>query len=152
MFPSFDALSFSRLHANDQSPFLFKNIRIEDTATLEEAFKLLTLAIQNSSRIGFSYKEIEYSDMCPYRLVNDRGYWYLAASHNEVLKLFKVADLLDIRVSNEGFERLKEHEKKLTHSKQLLIAETPIELILKVNASIVEIFIEREELPNKSIG
>lgn len=151
MFPSFDALSFSRLHTNGLSPFLFKNIRIEDTATLEEAFKLLTLAIQNCNKVSFTMKNLKYVETCPYRLVNDRGYWYLAATHDKILKMFKIADLIDINVSNKTFERSKEHEKKLTHSNQFLLTDTPIELVLKVNASIVNSFIEREELPQQNI-
>ena len=48
IFPSFDALSFTRLNDNQVAPFLFRELKIEDVSSYEETFKLLTSAIQNN--------------------------------------------------------------------------------------------------------
>lgn len=119
IFPSFDALSFSRLSNNEIPPFLFRDMKIEDVSNYQATFKSLTLAIQSLQITTFTYKQKHYQKVSPYRLVNDRGWWYLAAIHNDTLKSFKVANLSDVVVSHEKFDRNKAIDSQITESAML---------------------------------
>ncbi len=151
IFPSFDALSFSRLNTKNTPPFLFSNIKIEDITSYEEAFKLLTLAIQDNLIVSFSYKGKPYSKVCPYRLVNDRGWWYLAALHNEQLKLFKVAKLSKVARLDKSFVRLKEVDSQITDSSQLSLTDYPTEVVLKIDSAIANHFSDTSILPDQQL-
>jgi predicted DNA-binding transcriptional regulator YafY len=43
-------------------------------------------AIQAYQKIDFTYKDKMFSATEPYRVVNDKGLWYLAARHEGMLK------------------------------------------------------------------
>ena len=151
IFPSFDALSFSRLNGDDIPPFLFRNMKIEDVTCYEETFKALTIAIQNDQIVLLKYKGKTYRKVNPYRLVNDRGWWYLAAIHNDLLKLFKVASVSQIKVSNECFERLEEIDKQVVDGNQIWLTEVPVEVVLRIDSAIASHFVNTRILPEQNV-
>ena len=151
IFPSFDALSFTRLNDNQVAPFLFRELRIEDVSSYEETFKLLTLAIQNNQIIRFCYKQKTYRDVSPYRLVNDRGWWYLAAIHNETLKSYKVAQVSKVDVASQNFKRRKEVDDHIIDGSMIWLTDSPIEVVLRIDTSIASHFRNTNILPEQKL-
>lgn len=151
IFPSFDELLFSKLSTGQIAPFLFRNIKIEDTSGYEETFKSVTLAIQEKRKIGFYYKQKAYSEVCPYRLINDRGWWYLAAVHNGTLKSFKVLNIGKVTVSNHQFALQPEIEKQVTDGCLKWVTDSPIEIVLRIESTIAGHFRKTDILPSQQL-
>lgn len=151
IFPSFDALSFTRLNDNQVAPFLFRELKIEDVSSYEETFKSLTLAIQNNQIIRFCYKQKTYRDVSPYRLVNDRGWWYLAAIHNETLKSYKVAQVSKVDVASQHFKRHKEVDDHVIDGSMIWLTDSPIEVVLRIDTSISSHFRNTNILPEQKL-
>lgn len=151
IFPSFDALSFTRLNDNQVAPFLFRELKIEDVSSYEETFKLLTSAIQNNQIIRFCYKQKIYRDVSPYRLVNDRGWWYLAAIHNETLKSYKVAQVSKVDVASQHFKRRKEVDDHVIDGSMIWLTDSPIEVVLRIDSSIASHFRNTNILPEQKL-
>jgi len=150
MFPSFDALSFNRL-VNKKPPFLFRDIKVEDLSEYAEAFKQLTLAVQNHQLIEFDYKQQTYLFAQPYKLVNDRGVWYLSAVHNGKLKSFKVTKLSKVNIVPDKFEFDSTIENHIHQEAMLWLTESPIEVVVKIDSSIASHFNASPLLPDQSI-
>jgi predicted DNA-binding transcriptional regulator YafY len=151
IFPSFDALSFTRLNDNQVAPFLFRELKIEDVSSYEETFKLLTSAIQNNQIIRFCYKQKTYRDVSPYRLVNDRGWWYLAAIHNDTLKSYKVAQVSKVDVASQHFKRRKEVDDHVIDGSMIWLTDSPIEVVLRIDTSIAYHFRNTNILPEQKL-
>jgi predicted DNA-binding transcriptional regulator YafY len=151
IFPSFDALSFTRLNDNQVAPFLFRELKIEDVSSYEETFKLLTSAIQNNQIIRFCYKQKTYRDVSPYRLVNDRGWWYLAAIHNDTLKSYKVAQVSKVDVASQHFKRRKEVDDHVIDGSMIWLTDSPIEVVLRIDSSIASHFRNTNILPEQKL-
>ena len=151
IFPSFDALSFTRLNDNQVAPFLFRELKIEDVSSYEETFKLLTSAIQNNQIIRFCYKQKTYRDVSPYRLVNDRGWWYLAAIHNDTLKSYKVAQVSKVDVASQHFKRRKEVDDHVIDGSMIWLTDSPIEVVLRIDTSIASHFRNTNILPEQKL-
>ena len=151
IFPSFDALSFTRLNDNQVAPFLFRELKIEDVSSYEETFKLLTSAIQNNQVTRFCYKQKTYRDVSPYRLVNDRGWWYLAAIHNDTLKSYKVAQVSKVDVASQHFKRRKEVDDNVIDGSMIWLTDSPIEVVLRIDSSIASHFRNTNILPEQKL-
>ncbi len=151
IFPSFDELLFSQLSTERVAPFLFRNIKIEDTTGYEETFKSVTLAIQEKRKVKFHYKQKAYNEVSPYRLVNDRGWWYLAAVHNGSLKSFKVLNIAKVCVSNHQFALRPEIEKQVTDGCLMWVTDSPIEIVLRIDSTIAGHFRKADILPSQQL-
>jgi len=151
IFPSFDALSFSRLSHNEVPPFLFRDMKVEDVSNYQTTFKSLTLAIQNLQIVSFTYKQQQYQDVSPYRLVNDRGWWYLAAIHNNTLKSLKVANINEVSVKQQNFVRNKSVDTQIAESAMLWLSDKAIEVVLRVDSAIASHFSHSQLLPEQQL-
>lgn len=151
IFPSFDALSFSRLSHNEVPPFLFRDMKVEDVSNYQTTFKSLTLAIQSLQIISFTYKQQQYQDVSPYRLVNDRGWWYLAAIHNNALKSLKVANINEVTVKQQNFVRNKSVDTQIAESAMLWLSDKAIEVVLRVDSAIASHFTHSKLLPEQQL-
>lgn len=150
MFPSFDAFSFYK-PTNKKPPFLFRDIKVEDISEYTESFKQLTLAVQNHHLIDFEYKQQNYLFAQPYKLVNDRGVWYSSAIHNGKLKSFKVTKLSKINIAVDKFEYDATVEHQIQQQGMLWLTEAPIEVVVKIDASIASHFKASKLLPEQAI-
>jgi len=144
IFPSFDALSFNRLEDSKVAPFLFRDMKIEDDSGYEETFKSLTLAIQNNQIVRFLYKCQTYLEVQSYRLVNDRGWWHLAAIHNGTLKSFKVPNISKVYIANQHFKRLKKVNEQISDGSMIWLTGPPIEVVLRIDSTIASHFKETD--------
>lgn len=151
IFPSFDELLFSQLNTDQIVPFLFRNIKVEDTTGYEETFKSITLAIQENRKVKFYYKRKAYNEVSPYRLVNDRGWWYLVGIHSSTLKSFKVLNLCGVNISKQLFERHSDIDRQVVEGTLVWITDSPTEVVLRIESTIASHFRKTSLFPNQQL-
>jgi predicted DNA-binding transcriptional regulator YafY len=155
LFPSFDN-EFLRdiFDSRVQSALLIKGHSYEDLKGKEGIFKRLELAIIALKRIHFDYiKPVKkpYHEVEPYRLINNKGVWYLAAMHNGKMKTFAFAKIANVIVLESSFTQNDDLMKQLENEDGVWISEKPIEVVVKVSASVAGYFKRRKLIANQVI-
>ncbi|WP_257972077.1 helix-turn-helix transcriptional regulator [Vibrio parahaemolyticus] len=89
-------LSNGVLNNKSTPPFLFKNPWVEDISENASMFQKLIESVQQRHVISFVCDGQDYDQFHPYRLVNDRGLWYLAGAHRNRLDLLRVARISEL--------------------------------------------------------
>jgi len=151
LFPNFDQAYKATFNSKGQSPYLFKNVRIEKGADYLKSFHELTLAIQKQQLCQITYKKQRYNPIQPYRLINDRGVWFLAAIHQNCLKLFRMSKVSQAERLTESFEfspRVKQQIEQLVIRN---IHDEATTVVLKVDGDIANHFLETELVPDQRV-
>lgn len=95
--------------ARIQSALLVKGHNYENIAGKEDLFRCLEQAIVARHPINFHYSsqaELKrYGDVEPYKLVNNKGIWYLAAKHGDKLKTFSFTKLDRVEMLEHSRDR-----------------------------------------------
>lgn len=137
-----------------QSTLLIKGHHYEDLRGKEESFKKLEQAIIARAGVSFSYQSADISkvyDVEPYRLVNNKGVWYLAARHSDKLKTFSFSKIEGILVSEQKYHFNQSVNDKLDLEEGVWLSEQPTEIVLKVDKAIAPYFKRRKLIANQII-
>ena len=96
LFPKLDT-DFIRaiLDSTISQAYEVKGQSLEDVSHLKPLFEQLQTAILSHKECCFLYKGTEHI-VEPYKLIHHHGCWYIAASHNGVLKAYKLALLKNL--------------------------------------------------------
>ncbi len=96
LFPKLDT-DFIRaiLDSTINQAYEVKGQFLEDVSQLKPLFEQLQTAILSHKTCCFLYKDTEHT-VEPYKLIHHHGCWYMAASHNGVLKAYKLALLKNL--------------------------------------------------------
>ena len=96
LFPKLDA-DFIRviLDSTINQAYEVKGQFLEDVSQLKPLFEQLQTAILSHRECCFLYKGSKHT-VEPYKLIHHHGCWYMAASHNGVLKAYKLALLKNL--------------------------------------------------------
>ena len=152
MFPYLDdRLLHTLLDSNQQAPFLIKGSSYEDSSVFVKEFRLLERCIRNQQVIEFSYKADRYQPVYPYRLVNYRGLWYLAAVHDGKLKSFVASNIRDIHHAYETFPPDNSIQREINENATIWYGASVIEVVISVSATVTEYFKRRMLLPEQKI-
>jgi len=135
--------------------FLVKGHNYENLDGKESDFRILEEAIIKRTKISFRYhKQNElksYRDIAPYRLINNKGVWYLAGLDGEKLKTFSFK-LLEAPISSEEtFETNADILELLDTDDSVWIGIEKQEVILKISSTIAEYFKRRKLIANQVI-
>ena len=141
LFPSLsDEFLRDIFDARIQSALLVKGHNYEDLAGKEAMFRLLEQAIVARRHVAFEYRKEEgpqaYESVAPYKLVNLKGIWYLAARDGEKLKTFSFAKIERVRLLESRFEADPQLEQKLVEEDGIWMGEEKREIVLKVSAEV----------------
>ncbi|MFT5717151.1 MAG: putative DNA-binding transcriptional regulator YafY [Oleiphilaceae bacterium] len=152
LFPTLDT-SFitAMLTSLYDSPFLVKGLHYEDKSLTSPLLKKLSLAILNQHLVNFNYNNKCYSAITPYKLVNNKGIWYLAAVDNGKLKAFHLAKLVNFIELNECFIPDEATLKIIDEEDGIFFSADKMEVVLKVSAKVAHYFKRRDLLPNQVI-
>ena len=156
LFPSL-ANDFLRdiFDARVQSALLVKGHNYEDIGDKEALFKNLEKAIIAHHPVSFSYLKAEglktYQSVAPYKLVNDKGIWYLVAQDAEKLKSFSISKLSNLQTETGFFARDANIDKQLAEEDGIWLSDAKQEVVLKVNADIAGYFKRRKLIANQVI-
>lgn len=137
-----------------QSPLLVKGHHYEDLRGKETYFKQLEHAIVARQKISFEYPVASHSkgyEVEPYKLINNKGVWYLAARHNGKLKTFSFSKMERLTVGHGTFSHDPELDKNLASEDGIWLSEESIEIVLKVDKAVADYFKRRKLIANQVI-
>jgi len=138
-----------------QSALLIKGHQYESLDGREANFRALEQAIVARQCITFLYRKDEgdksYSDAEPYKMVNHKGIWYLAARDNGKLKAFSFSRIEQLRVLDNRFTFDPEIERSLIEEDGIWLNQDKIEMVLTVTKEVAMYFKRRKLIANQVI-
>jgi len=141
--------------ARVQEALLIKGHHYEDLAGREQIFRDIEQAIIARKNVAFEYQKPEgmkaYGAVCPYKLLNLKGIWYLAALDGEKLKTYSFAKIGALKVLDSTFAWSAETDAKLASEDGIWFTENQYEVVLKVNADVASYFKRRKLIANQVI-
>lgn len=138
-----------------QGTLLVKGHHYEDLSGRESDFQQLEQAIRARHLIGFDYRKPEglksYAAVQPYKLLNHKGIWYLAAQDGDKLKAFSFGKIERLRVSDTAFEVDPSIEPRLQQEDGIWLGQEKKEVVLKVAKEVAGYFKRRKLIVNQVI-
>lgn len=138
-----------------QSALLVKGHSYETMVGKEQLFRDVEKAIIGHLTISFSYEKPEgekrYAGVCPYRLINNKGIWYLAALDGDKLKSFSLSKLNHLRVSEDPFEWDTRIDAQLVAEEGVWLSMEKVEIVLTVSKEVASYFKRRKLIANQII-
>lgn len=138
-----------------QEALLIKGHQYENLAGKEQPFRALEKAIVARQNVAFDYLKTEgvksYVSVSPYKLLNLKGIWYLAAVDGDKLKTFSFAKIERLKLLDATFAWSKEVDAKLATEDGIWFAEKQHEIVLKVSADVASYFKRRKLIANQVI-
>lgn len=133
------------------STVLFKNPRIEDSQKYDRIFAQLASAITSRTIIDLTYQSRLITQLHPYRLVNDRGIWYLSGVASGQLYSYRIAKISQIHTTEDKYNpdpKVLENIHRV--GMEWLTAENA-EVLLQVDAEVASRFVDDVILPNQQV-
>ena len=123
-----------------QSALLVKGHHYEAMAGKEQVFRDMEKAIVARRQISFDYRKTDgkksYAAVSPYKLINNKGIWYLAALDGEKLKSFSFTKIVDFRALDSCFNWDPRIETQLAQEDGIWLSEAKQEVVLKVDRNV----------------
>lgn len=127
----------------------------EDLSGHQEVFDRLKNAITQSCVVGLEMlkdgKVKRYQAVQPYRLINTKGIWYLAAVHDEKLKTFGIGKISNVHVLSETFTRDPDVEASLETQEGIWHSSQVQKVLLSVAPEAAEYFKRRQLVPHQKV-
>ena len=138
-----------------QSALLVKGHHYESMTGKEQLFRDLEKAIIARQQIEFDYLKTEgkksYAAISPYKLINNKGVWYLAALDGEKLKAFSFSKIERLRLLATSFDWSQKIDKQLAEEDGIWLSEEKQEIVLKVSREVASYFKRRQLIANQVI-
>ena len=158
LFPTLSHAFVRELLREDQpSPLLVRGHHFEDVAEHAATFAVLSKAITDRRLVRFDFSgklngsTKTYDDVAPYRMLNQKGVWYLAAVHNGRLKTFGFSRVRDVLIKASSFEQSPDIKHRLEADESLWQSETVLRVVLAIAAPAAHYFQRRNLVPNQVI-
>lgn len=123
----------------------------ESEHALSRHFSQLRQAITEHRKCAFFYKD-KPRVVEPYRLVNVKNVWYLAAMEQENLKGFLLSGIEWLELCDETFVREERIEQCIDEEDDVWFSLNKFPVRLHVNASVAGYFLRRDVLPGQVIN
>lgn len=141
--------------SSTQSALLVKGHSYEDLAGKEPLFKELEKAILNKNKIEFGYRKggilKQYDSVDPYKLINNKGIWYLVCRDDGKLKTFSFSKIQTLKQLDGQFQHDPSIETLLAEDDSVWIGEDTKEVVLKVSQVVADYFKRRKLIANQII-
>ena len=138
-----------------QGALLVKGHHYENLAGKEQAFRDLEKAIVGRHQVDFDYIKPEglksYAAVSPYKLVNNKGVWYLAALDGEKLKAFSFTKIEQLRTLETRFSWESRVESQLAEEDGIWLSGERQEVVLKISREVASYFKRRRLITNQVI-
>ena len=156
LFPSLsDEFLRDIFDARIQSALLVKGHHYENLAGRENDFRELEKAIVARRQVAFDYAKPEgvksYAAVSPYKLINNKGIWYLAAIDGEKLKAFSFSKITGLQTLETSFEWMQPIDTQLADEDGIWLSEEKQEVVLKVSHEVASYFKRRRLIANQVI-
>ena len=138
------------------SAWLVKGHHDEDLRGHSAVFATLEQAILKHQHINFIYSSQRntnkrYSLIEPYKLINHKGIWYLAAWDVDRLKSFSVSKLEALQAQPSHFVPRPQIDQELAASDGIWLGSPRQHVLLQVAAAVAECFKRRQLIPHQVI-
>lgn len=141
--------------ARIQAAVMVKGHNYENLAGKEATFRSLEQAIVGHQHIAFDYQKDAglkwYSGVAPFKLINHKGIWYLAALDGDKLKSFSFAKIESLRVLESRFPGDPEVERKLAEEDGIWLNDDKKEIVLKIGSEVAGYFKRRKLIASQVI-
>lgn len=141
--------------ARIQSALLVKGHHYENLAGKEASFSQLELAIVSRRHITFDYIREDgaksYATIAAFKLMNNKGIWYLVARDGDKLKTFSFAKIDGLRLLDTQFDPDPEIDKKLAQEDGVWLGGESKEIVLKIASNVAGYFKRRRLIANQVI-
>lgn len=137
-----------------QSALLVKGHNYEDLHGQEKKFEQIEQAIIARQKIRFDYRTTgapKSYEVEPYKLVNNKGIWYLAAKHNKKLKTFSFSRIEGVSDFGSKFAFDQALDDSLAREDGVWLSEQSVEIVLKVDKVVAPYFKRRKLIANQVI-
>ena len=138
-----------------QAAMLVKGHNYEPMAGKEQLFQDLEKAITGRRRVSFTYEKAEgdkqYAEVCPYRLINNKGIWYIAALDADKLKSFSLSKLSNLWASDAVFVWDAGLDAQLVAEDGIWLSKEKQEIVMKVGKQVASYFKRRKLIDNQVI-
>lgn len=138
-----------------QSTFLVKGHHYENLSGKEVLFKGLEKAIIARHQIAFDYAKAEgskcFNAISPYKLINNKGIWYLAGQDEGKLKAFSLTKISELRMLDSAFEWDEAIDSQLVEEDGIWLSDDKQEIVIKVDAAVAGYFKRRKLIANQVI-
>lgn len=138
-----------------QTALLVKGHNYEKLAGKEGMFSDLERAIVARTHVAFDYRKDagrkSYTGVAPFKLVNNKGIWYLVARDGEKLKAFSFSKIEGVRVLDTHFPSDPRTEKQLLEEDGIWLNDDKKEIVLKIDRAVAGYFKRRKLIANQVI-
>ncbi|MEE1920683.1 WYL domain-containing protein [Pseudomonas sp. 148P] len=150
LFPTSDRRSWLELLKPGQASFLVRDGHFAQQRPDTQDFRALSLAIERQRRCRLVYtgkpRQVE-----PYRLVHNKGIWYLAATEDGQLKSFSLGRIEDLRVLDDTFEPDPDTRRQIDGDDDIWFGQDQLTVTVQVAASNAYYFLRRNVLPHQQL-
>ena len=130
--------------------YLVKGHNYEDLSSKTEAFKMLEEAILDSNVVEFVYKA-KQRQVQPYKLVNNKGIWYLVGLKEKLLKTFTFNKISQVSISDEAFKADESVLQTIENEDNVWFSSAPVEVVISIDKEVADYFTRRNIMPNQNI-
>ena len=138
-----------------QSALLVKGHHYEDLAGKEALFRKLESAIVSHRHIAFDYTKDDdvksYSKIAAFKLLNNKGIWYLVARDGDNLKTFSFAKIERLSLLDTQFDPDPDIDKKPNQEDGIWLGVDHKEIVLKIASEVAGYFKRRRLIANQVI-
>lgn len=150
LFPASDRRSWLELLKPGPTSFLIRDGHFAAERPDSRDFRELGRAIEQRRRCQLDYTG---KQRCiePYRLVHNKGIWYLAATEDGRLKSFAFARIEALRVIEQTFVPDPQTQARIEQDDDIWFSEDRLEVTVQVAASNAYYFLRRNVLPQQQL-
>jgi predicted DNA-binding transcriptional regulator YafY len=150
LFPTLDNTFLRRIFDDTlRSAYLVKGHHYENLSGKEEVFKRIEEAIIDHKKVTFWYKSTQRI-VEPYRLINQKGIWYLAAVEDK-LKSFSIAKMFEPLITGETFIPDPSITESIEQSETQWIGTETKEAVFQIDSEASSYFRRRNLIPDQKI-
>ncbi|MGF1717565.1 WYL domain-containing protein [Photobacterium chitinilyticum] len=152
LFPSLDRHFLRMMFDSTQEPsYLVKGRKSQDLSEYKQLFDRLSKVIQKQHYIRFRYHNKDYAEVQPYRLVNYKDLWYLAAVDQGKLKTFQLVEIKALWEEKNRFTTDDVVLQQIKNEETIWFGEQKLEVVLKVGPEAAYYFKRRDLVPAQEI-
>ncbi|NOU15576.1 MAG: WYL domain-containing protein [Methylococcaceae bacterium] len=138
-----------------QAALLVKGHHYENLTGKEKLFRDLEKAIIARHHVSFNYAKQEglkvFSSISPYKLINNKGIWYLAAQDGEKLKAFSLTKISRLETLQNQFTWDPRIDSQLAEEDGIWLSDEKQEIVLQVRPEVAGYFKRRRLIANQVI-
>ncbi|ADR35080.1 helix-turn-helix, type 11 domain-containing protein [Sulfuricurvum kujiense DSM 16994] len=150
LFPTLDNTFLRRIFDDAvRSAYLVKGHHYENLSGKDEIFKRIEEAIIHHKKLTFWYKSTQRT-VEPYRLINQKGIWYLAAVEDK-LKSFSIAKIFEPLITGEVFVPDASISELIEKSETQWIGIETKEAVFQIDSEASPYFRRRNLIPDQTI-